>query len=135
MASVAGLAPARVGLKIRLRELLCIHGRFSKAPSTNIQIPEKLQYPSLKTPWSHGHTFELWCLMLFWSLEVGIWSLASRLARLVSEEWSQCRDDGHESGSYEVTDHCLDVFVGGGRFFVEQVALFADYPATQRRLH
>jgi hypothetical protein len=26
MASVAGLAPARVGLKIRLRELLCIHG-------------------------------------------------------------------------------------------------------------
>ena len=27
MASVAGLAPARVGLKIRLRELLCIHGR------------------------------------------------------------------------------------------------------------
>jgi len=27
MASVAGLAPARVGLKIRLRELLCIHGQ------------------------------------------------------------------------------------------------------------
>ena len=27
LASVAGLAPARVGLKIRLRELLCIHGQ------------------------------------------------------------------------------------------------------------
>ena len=27
MASVAGLAPARVGLKIRARELLCIHGQ------------------------------------------------------------------------------------------------------------
>lgn len=27
LASVAGLAPARVGLKIRVRELLCIHGR------------------------------------------------------------------------------------------------------------
>src|SRR5207244_9320937 len=35
----------------------------------------------------------------------------------------------------EVLNHCLDVFVGGGRFFVEQVALFADHPATQRRLH
>ncbi len=28
MASVIGLAPIRVGLKIRLRELLCIHGHF-----------------------------------------------------------------------------------------------------------
>jgi len=27
LASVAGLAPARVGLKIRARELLCIHGQ------------------------------------------------------------------------------------------------------------
>ena len=27
MVSVAGLTPARVGLKIRLRELLCIHGQ------------------------------------------------------------------------------------------------------------
>jgi len=27
VASVAGLAPARVGLKIRLLELLCIHGQ------------------------------------------------------------------------------------------------------------
>ena len=27
LASVAGLAPARPGLKDRLRELLCIHGR------------------------------------------------------------------------------------------------------------
>ena len=29
LASVAGLAPARPGLKIRVRELLCIHGRLA----------------------------------------------------------------------------------------------------------
>jgi hypothetical protein len=29
LASVAGLAPARTGLKGRMRELLCIHGRKS----------------------------------------------------------------------------------------------------------
>jgi hypothetical protein len=62
-------------------------------------------------------------------------ALAVSFARLVSEDWSQRRDDGHESGSNEATDHCLDVFVGCRRFFVEQVALFADHPATQRRLH
>src|SRR5258708_40124594 len=60
--------------------------------------------------------------------------LAVSLARLVSEERPERRDDGHESGSNEVLDHCLDVFVSGGRFLVEQVALFADHPATQRRL-
>jgi len=32
--SVAGLAPARVGLKTRLRELLCIHGRQNMARKT-----------------------------------------------------------------------------------------------------
>src|SRR5437868_3459758 len=97
MASVAGLAPARVGLKLRLRELLCIHGRFSKAPSINIQVPEKLQYRSPKTPWSHGRTFEFWCFLLLWSLEVGVWNLASRFARLVSEERPKRRDDGYSS--------------------------------------
>ena len=30
MASVAGLAPARVGLKGRLLELLCIHGQIGR---------------------------------------------------------------------------------------------------------
>ena len=34
MASVAGLAPARGGLKTRLRELLCIHGRKTLAMKT-----------------------------------------------------------------------------------------------------
>ena len=34
MASVAGLAPARVGLKTRLLELLCIHGRKIVAGKT-----------------------------------------------------------------------------------------------------
>ena len=58
------------------------------------------------------------------------YALSVNLARLVSEERPKRRDDGHESGIYEVADHCLDVFVGCGSFFVEQVALFADYPAT-----
>ena len=34
MASVAGLAPARVGLKTRLLELLCIHGQKIVARKT-----------------------------------------------------------------------------------------------------
>src|ERR1051325_6162000 len=61
-------------------------------------------------------------------------SLAALLARLVSEERPERRDDGNESGIHEVLDHCLDVFVGGGRFFVEQLALFADHAATERGL-
>jgi hypothetical protein len=40
MASVAGLAPARVGLKIRLRELLCIHGQ--KMVAAESENPEWL---------------------------------------------------------------------------------------------
>src|SRR5258707_77947 len=45
LASVAGLAPARVGLKIRLRELLCIHGRFGKlqAPTSRLQRSSNTQ--------------------------------------------------------------------------------------------
>jgi hypothetical protein len=40
MVSVAGLAPARVGLKIRLRELLCIHGQ--KMVAAEDENPELL---------------------------------------------------------------------------------------------
>ncbi len=40
MASVAGLAPARVGLKVRLRELLCIHGQ--KRVAAEGENPESL---------------------------------------------------------------------------------------------
>src|ERR1041385_4503039 len=58
----------------------------------------------------------------------------SLLARLVSEERSERRDDGNKSGIHEVLDHCLDVFVGGGRFCVEQVALFANHAAAEWRL-
>ena len=61
-------------------------------------------------------------------------ALAPKRARLVGEERSERRDDGNKSGINEVLDHCLDVLVGGGSLFVEQVALFADDPATQRRL-
>src|SRR5436309_3192055 len=32
--------------------------------------------------------------------------ITARFARLVSEEWSQRRNDGHKSGSHEVFDHC-----------------------------
>ena len=60
--------------------------------------------------------------------------LAAKLARFVSEEWSERRDDGHESGINEVLNHYLNVLVGGGRFFVEQVSLFADYAATDAGL-
>src|SRR6266576_3334580 len=108
---------------------------IEKAPSTNIQATEKLQPPSSKIAGTHVCQLGTWCLVFLWSLELGIWCLPPRFARLVSEEWPERRDDGHQSGSNEVLDHCLDVFVGGGRLFVEQVALFADYPATQRRLH
>src|SRR6266496_83770 len=55
----------------------------------------------------------------------------SLLARLVSEEWSERRDDGNKSGIHEVPDHCLNVFVSGGRFLVEQVALFANHAAAE----
>src|ERR1017187_4107555 len=57
-----------------------------------------------------------------------------RFARLVSEERPKRGDDGHESGINQVLDHCLNVFVGGRRFFVEQIAFFADDATTQWRL-
>ena len=133
LASVIGLAPIRLRWKDGVRGLLCIHGR-KQIPSTNIQIPKNLQSPSSKTSVPHAATIDVLWLVFLWSLELGIWSLPLRFARLVSEERSQRRDDGHESGSNKVLNHGLNVFVSGGRFFVEQVAIFADDAATERRL-
>src|ERR1041385_3381179 len=59
----------------------------------------------------------------------------SLLARLVSEERSERRDDGNKSGIHEVLDHCLNLFVSGGCFLVEQVAVFANHAAAEWRLH
>src|SRR6266568_5035204 len=67
-------------------------------------------------------------------------SLATRhtspflFARLVSEEGSQRRDDGHEPGINKVSNHGLNVFIRGRRFLVEQVTLFANHAASERRL-
>src|SRR5947209_8674493 len=47
MASVAGLAPARVGLKIRLLELLCIHGTSEK--NSKQQPPTSRKDPNSET--------------------------------------------------------------------------------------
>jgi hypothetical protein len=41
-----------------------------KAPSTNIQAPEKFQGPSSKTA---NKSLGAWNLKLLWSLELGIW--------------------------------------------------------------
>jgi len=42
---------------------LCLRRRESafgaEAPSTKIQTPEKLQYPSSQSRWSHGRPFEV----------------------------------------------------------------------------
>src|SRR6266496_3190358 len=120
MASVAGLAPARTSLKGWLRELLCIHGqKILRHRGREHGVAAR------------GQTLTLWTQFLRGLVD----ALAAKLARLVGEEWSQRRDDGHESGSNKVADHGLNVFVSGGCFFVEQVAFFADHPATQRRLH
>ena len=62
-------------------------------------------------------------------------STSTLLPRLVGEQWPERRDDGHQSGSNEVLDHGFNVFVGFGRLFVEQVALFAHDPAAQPGLH
>src|SRR5258707_5651794 len=61
-------------------------------------------------------------------------ALASMHTRLVGEERSECRDDRSKSGIHEFLNHVLDVLVSGRCLFVEQVPLFADDPATQRRL-
>src|SRR6476661_2324743 len=61
-------------------------------------------------------------------------ALASKLARLVSKQWSERRDNRNKSGIDEVLHHSLNVLVSGWRFLIEQVALFADYPATEAGL-
>ena len=43
MASVAGLAPARVGLKTRLLELLCIHGQNQGQEDENQRVAARRQ--------------------------------------------------------------------------------------------
>ena len=60
---------------------------------------------------------------------------APLLARLVSQERAQCGDDGDDPGFHQVANHHLDVLVGHRRFFVEEVALFADDTATEPGLH
>ena len=55
MASVAGLAPARVGLKARLLELLCIHGRKSVArKDENHRVAARGQTLTLWTQFLRG---------------------------------------------------------------------------------
>ena len=61
-------------------------------------------------------------------------ALAPKRTRLVGEERPERRDDRSKSGIDELLDYVLDVFVGGGSLFIEQVPLCADDPATQRRL-
>jgi len=107
--SVAGLAPARAGLKTRLLELLCIHGRKK---------------------WGAG-VLECW--------SAGFPALhhsATPLPRVVlgscfvSEQRTEGRDDRDEPGIHQILNHCLNVFVGGRRLFVEQVALPTDHAAA-----
>src|SRR5437870_2418887 len=104
MVSVAGLAPARGELKIRLRELLCIHGR--KKWSDGV-----LEF------WSDGPEFRVSTP----SLRHSITPLTARLARLVSEQWTEGRDNRDEPGIHEVLNYCFNVFLGGRSLFVEQV--------------
>jgi hypothetical protein len=47
---------------------------MKKIPSSNIQAPEKLQAPSTKA--AVRRAFEVWCLVLLWSLELGAWSFS-----------------------------------------------------------
>jgi hypothetical protein len=61
-------------------------------------------------------------------------ALTPQGARLVSQERSERRNDRNQSGIREILDHILDVLVGGGSLFVEQLTPFADNPATQRCL-
>jgi len=48
MASVAGLAPARTGLKGRLLDLLCIHGRVQEKLQHQPPSFKEIQYPLSK---------------------------------------------------------------------------------------
>ncbi len=68
-------------------------------------------------------------------MEFGASRLPSFLPRLVSEQRAQRGDDFDQAGFNEVCDDHLDVLIRRWRFLVEQVALFADDPPTERRLH
>ena len=119
MAFVAGLAPARVGLKTRLLELLCIHGRKSepgRLKPTGSLLAGKPKPCGLDS-----------------SMAVKD-ALTPKRTRLVGEERSECRDDRSKSGIHEFLNHILDALVSSGSLFIEQVPLFADNSATQRRL-
>src|SRR5439155_11895530 len=61
--------------------------------------------------------------------------LTARLARLVSKQWAEGRDNRDEPGIHEVLNYCFNVFVGGRSLFVEQVALPTNHAAAQRGLH
>jgi len=116
MASVAGLAPARVGLKTRLLELLCIHGQENRSQEdethrvahSRVSLNPAVSNP----PWQET-------------------ALPLVGTRLVSEQRTEGRDDGDELGIHEILNHCFNVFVGGRRLFVEQVALSANHAAAQ----
>ena len=121
LASVAGLAPARVGLKTRLLELLCIHGQKSNPGRRNPQgscsqtsLNPAVSDPPWRCPsWACYHALPL----------VG--------ARLVSEQRTEGGDNRDEPGIHQILNHCFNVFLGGRRLFVEQVALSADHPAAK----
>ena len=130
MASVAGLAPARVCLKGRVLELLCIHGHSEKRSKHQDPNPKQAPRSKLQDSIKAQHRFEHWCLGFLWSLELGIWSLAPQRSGLVGEQRTERGDDGDESGIDEIGDHRLDVFVGHRRFLVEEVALLTDDTAA-----
>jgi hypothetical protein len=109
LASVIGLAPIRLGLKDRLLELLCIHGqnrsplrRRTRSRCSLADVNSANSVPPWRCP--------------SWACDD---ASAAKLSRLVSEERSKVRDDGHEPGIHEVPDHGLNVFVSGGRFLEE----------------
>jgi len=89
MASVAGLAPARVGLKTRLLELLCIHGQENRSQEdenhrvahSRVSLNPAVSNPRWRCPsWACFHALPL----------VG--------TRLVSEQRTEGRDDRDELG-------------------------------------
>ena len=77
---MAGLAPAKTSLKGWTRELLCIHGlEIDAAGNENTKSQARRPALTLCSRFLRGEKD----------------TLAARLARLVSEERSQRRDDGH----------------------------------------
>src|SRR5215471_2283802 len=54
---------------------------------------------------------------------------------LVSEQWTESRDDRDKPSVHEFLNHCFNVFVGRRSLFVEQIPLPTNYAASQRSLH